>query len=313
MLFDEEKTDFDDIATAGETKEIERAEKKAARKASKEAKKREKLLRDAAKLGFTPEMLGEDFGNEMSFEEILASDKKEKAQGKDGSSESSDNASESVAAEGTSIDKRDDDSSKVESDDTSKKKRKKGRKERDPSYNVVKELLSTIIYMGGVILLVFILHTFVGQKVQVEGDSMNPTLLDTETLWVDKLRYHFTDPKRFDVIVFPWKPGGDILFVKRIIGLPGETVKIENGNIYINGQVLNEDYGAAAIEDPGIASTKVILASDEYFVLGDNRNNSNDSRSSDVGNIKRENIIGKAVFRITPLKKFGDFDKEESE
>ena len=341
MLFDEEKTDYDDIAASGESREIERAEKKAAKRAAKDAKKRAKLLKEAEKLGFTPEMLGEDFGKEMSLEEILAGksdakkeekpeekaeDKKteEKTEGSDEAAEvktDAEKADSEKSEEKSGAEKTDEksDAEKAESDesknseedkseDDKKKKKKRDRKERDPNYNIVKELLTTIIYMGGVILLVFILHTFVGQKVQVDGGSMNPTLENEDTLWVDKLRYHITDPKRFDVIVFPYRKGSDILFIKRIIGLPGETVQIDNGKIYINGQLLVENYGMAEIEDPGIASSKVILAHDEYFVLGDNRNNSNDSRKSDVGNIKRENILGKAVFRITPFDKFGNFE-----
>lgn len=326
MLFDEEKSDYDDIAASGESKEIERAEKKAAKKASKDAKKRAKLLKEAEKLGFTPEMLGDDFGKEMSLEEILAGDSNKKHErvekdNKDTASgevsitdkESDDKVSGKESSENSKSEEKKDDNDSNSESDTSNKKKKKERKERDPSYNVVKELLTTIIYMGGVILIVFVLHQFVGQKVTVEGSSMNPTLENEDTLWVDKIRYKFSDPKRFDVIVFPYRKGSDILFIKRIIGLPGETVQIDDGNIYINGQLLKEDYGMSVIQDPGVASSKVVLAHDEYFVLGDNRNNSNDSRKSDVGNIKRENIMGKAVFRITPFDKFGDFDKKDSE
>lgn len=324
MLFDEEKSDYDDIASSGESKEIERAEKKAAKKAAKEAKKREKLLKEAEKLGFTPEMLGDDFGKEMSLEEILGKksdsdkDNKKEEKSEDKSSENKEaevktdtEADKEKTSEEKTEDKSDDKSEdKSDDSDTSKKKKKKrGRKERDPHYNIVKELLTTIIYMGGVILLVFILHTYVGQKVVVDGSSMNPTLENGDNLWVDKLRYKVTDPQRFDVIVFPYRKGSDILFIKRIIGLPGETVQIDNGNIYINGELLVENYGNAPMLDPGTASSKVVLAHDEYFVLGDNRNNSNDSRKSDVGNIKRENIMGKAVLRLTPFDKFGSFDK----
>ena len=365
MLFDEEETtDYDDIAAAGETKEIARAEKKAAKKAKKDEKKRAKLLKEAERLGFTPEMLGEDFGKEMSLEEILNSKPSDKKDSNEADKKSEDKASEnkisdeksenkasgdkfdevkssegetaegkssdnSIKAEKISAEKLAEEAEKVEgekaegekaegekseeekSEEDKKKKKKRGYKERDPHYNIVKELLTTIIYMGGVILLVFVLFTYVGQKVVVDGSSMNPTLEDQDYLWVDKLRYRFTDPKRFDVIVFPYRPGSDILFIKRIIGLPGETVQIDNGKIYINGNLLDEDYGLATIEDPGVASSKVILAHDEYFVLGDNRNNSNDSRKSDVGNIKRENIMGKAVLRVSPFSKFGDFEKKD--
>ena len=94
--------------------------------------------------------------------------------------------------------------------------------------------------------------------------------------------------------------------IKRIIGLPGETVQIdENGNIYINGELLEENYGAETIQNPGRAANPITLGDDEYFVMGDNRNNSKDSRSEEVGNVKRSQIIGRAWLRIWPLNKFG--------
>ncbi len=94
--------------------------------------------------------------------------------------------------------------------------------------------------------------------------------------------------------------------MKRIIGLPGETVQIDlSGNIYINGEILEEDYGLEPINFPGLAQDPITLGEDEYFVLGDNRNNSSDSRDPSVGNIKRDDIMGKAWVRIWPLNKFG--------
>ncbi len=310
MLFDDEKTDYDDIIASGADKEISRAEKKAAKKALKEDKKREKMLREAEKLGFTPDMLGEDFGREQSLDEILkgydeknkASEETPKAESEEKSDEKSEEPA-AVSSESTS----EEEVKPEESEEEEKKKRKRRHKkgERDPQFNVVKELLNTVVYMGVVILLAFLIVTFVGQKVVVSGQSMESTLQNEDSLWVDKLSYTFGEPERFDVIVFPYKKGSDILFIKRVIGLPGETVQIQDGNIYINGELLEENYGLETINDPGIAGSKVTLAHDEYFVLGDNRNNSNDSRRSDVGNIKKEDIIGKAVFRIAPIGKFG--------
>jgi signal peptidase I, bacterial type len=310
LLFDDEKTDYDDIIASGADKEISRAEKKAAKKALKEDKKREKMLREAEKLGFTPDMLGEDFGREQSLDEILkgydeknkASEETPKAESEEKSDEKSEEPA-AVSSESTS----EEEVKPEESEEEEKKKRKRRHKkgERDPQFNVVKELLNTVVYMGVVILLAFLIVTFVGQKVVVSGQSMESTLQNEDSLWVDKLSYTFGEPERFDVIVFPYKKGSDILFIKRVIGLPGETVQIQDGNIYINGELLEENYGLETINDPGIAGSKVTLAHDEYFVLGDNRNNSNDSRRSDVGNIKKENIIGKAVFRIAPASKFG--------
>ena len=135
---------------------------------------------------------------------------------------------------------------------------------------------------------------------------MYTTLSDGDNLIVDKISYRFTDPKRFDIIVFPFQYEKNTYYIKRIIGLPGETVRIDkDGKIYINDKVLQETYGREVIRDPGRAINPITLGSDEYFVMGDNRNNSTDSRTELVGNIKRENIIGKAWVRIYPFARFG--------
>ena len=191
-----------------------------------------------------------------------------------------------------------------------KKKRKKKKKKRDEKpedVNIVKDLLSLIIYIGIVVLLCFLIVTFVGRRTTVHGDSMEPTLQSGDSLWINMLAYKFGDPKRFDIIVFPYED--DVHYIKRIIGLPGETVQIlDNGDILINGEVLKEPKTFDRILNPNLASSPITLGADEYFVLGDNRNNSRDSRYADVGNIKRDKIVGKAVFRLTPLKKFGSIE-----
>jgi signal peptidase I len=135
---------------------------------------------------------------------------------------------------------------------------------------------------------------------------MEPTLSDGDNLIVDKLSYRFHDPQRFDIIVFPYQYGANTYYIKRIIGLPGETVQIdEQGNIYIDGEKLEESYGKEVIQDPGIAAQEIHLADDEYFVMGDNRNDSADSRFVTVGNIKKDAIIGKAWVRIYPFQSIG--------
>ena len=168
-----------------------------------------------------------------------------------------------------------------------------------------KEILSWVFYIAFVIVLTWVIITFVGQRTRVDGRSMMNTLHDGDNLIVEKLSYRFSDPKRFDIIVFP-PTGKKEYYIKRIIGLPGETVQIdENGNIYINGELLEENYGAETIQNPGRAAKPITLGDDEYFVMGDNRNNSKDSRSEEVGNVKRSQIIGRAWLRIWPLNKFG--------
>ncbi len=172
----------------------------------------------------------------------------------------------------------------------------------------LKEGINTIIYLGVVILLTWLVLTYVGQRTEVSGDSMETTLTDGDNLIVDKITYRFKDPQRFDIIVFPFQYEESTYYIKRIIGLPGETVQIdEEGVIYINGEPLKESYGREVIraEKRGVASEPITLLEDEYFVLGDNRNNSSDSRMQIVGNIHRDDIIGRAWLRIWPLSKFG--------
>lgn len=169
-------------------------------------------------------------------------------------------------------------------------------------------MISTLLYLLGVLCLTWLVITFVGQRTEVDGSSMEPTLTNGDNLIVDKLSYRFRDPERFDIIVFPYKHKPKTYYIKRIIGLPGETVQIdEQGNIYINGEILSESYGREIIrpENVGLAAEPIVLGEDEYFVMGDNRNNSTDSRFAQVGNIKREDIIGRAWVRIWPFSSFG--------
>ena len=190
-----------------------------------------------------------------------------------------------------------------------KDKRKEKAKKKPEEINIVKELLSLIVYIGIVVLFCFFIINYVGCRSLVDGSSMEPNLHDGDNLWVDKLSYNIGDPKRFDVIVFNYDE--DTTYVKRIIGMPGETIRIDqNGNIYINEMMLVEHYGKEVIlpTNIGRASQSILLGKDEYFVLGDNRNNSQDSRLASVGNVSREDIVGKAVFRIYPLSDIGIVD-----
>lgn len=172
--------------------------------------------------------------------------------------------------------------------------------------NILKEILNTSIYLLFVLVAAYLIVTYVGQRTQVSGSSMEPTLSHEDHLIVDKLSYKFKEPERFDIIVFPFQYDRDTYYIKRIIGLPGEIVQIdEEGNIYIDGEILEENYGREVIENPGRAGEAIVLGEDEYFVMGDNRNNSSDSRDPSVGNIHRKDIIGRAFIRIWPLSEFG--------
>ena len=178
-------------------------------------------------------------------------------------------------------------------------------KEGKQMKSILKELVGWIIYILIIVGLAYLIITFVGQRTQVSGSSMETTLSDGDQLIVDKISYRFRDPKRFDIVVFPYQYEENTYYIKRIIGLPGETVQIIDGYVYINGTQLDEHYGNEVMKDAGMAAEPVTLGDDEYFVLGDNRNNSQDSRAENVGVIHRDDLLGRAWIRIWPLSEFG--------
>ena len=170
----------------------------------------------------------------------------------------------------------------------------------------LKDTVGFIIYIAVVFVITYLVITYVGQRTEVIGTSMEYTLSDGDNLIVDKISYRFHDPERFDIIVFPYQYKEDTYYIKRIIGLPGETVQIDdNGTIYIDGKELKESYGREIIKNPGTAAEPIKLGEGVYFVLGDNRNASSDSRDPSVGIIKRDEIVGRAWLRIYPFSKFG--------
>lgn len=171
----------------------------------------------------------------------------------------------------------------------------------------IRELLGWVVYILIVVCATYLIVTYVGQRTRVSGDSMLPTLENEDNLIVDKLSYRFRDPKRFEIVVFPYRYAENTYYIKRIIGLPGETVQIKQGYVYIDDKKLDESYGLELIEEGryGLAAEPIQLGKDEYFVLGDNRNNSADSREVSVGVIHKDEFIGRAWIRIWPLKDFG--------
>lgn len=170
---------------------------------------------------------------------------------------------------------------------------------------ILKELLGWIVYIAVIIGLTWLIITFVGQRTRVSGHSMEATLHDGDNLIVDKLSYRFRDPKRFEIIVFPYRHKENTYYIKRIIGLPGETVQVKDGYVYIDREKLDENYGLEVMEDAGIAAEPIELGEDEYFVLGDNRNHSSDSRDPSVGILHIDELIGRAWIRIWPLDSIG--------
>ena len=178
------------------------------------------------------------------------------------------------------------------------------RRRREPG--IIREILGWIFYIIVILVLTYVIITYVGQRTSVSGSSMETTLSDGDQLLVDKLSYRFQDPKRFDIIVFPYQYEENVYYIKRIIGLPGETVQVKDGYVYINGEKLESDiYGKEVMQSAGIAAEPITLGDDEYFVLGDNRNNSVDSRFADVGTVKASYIEGKVWFVLSPSEHRG--------
>ena len=285
-------------------KAIDKEQKKAAKKAANEAKEAEKKTADDEQENKEKSSWSWDKAVAESSADAKAetADKSEEASQKETSEEAA-GAAKSESLDKTAEAVNTDSSEEVYNEDgeldekalkkqlRKKKKEAKKKEKAEKEVNIVKDLIFLCIYIIIVIGICWALHS---------GD----------TLWIDKLEYEFGSPKRFDVVVFPYGDDDETFFIKRIIGLPGETVYIdEDGVIYINDEPLEGDvYGREAIasDKRGVAAEEITLGDDEYFVLGDNRNNSRDSRVEDVGNIHKKDIIGRAVFRFT-----GGFGKIE--
>ena len=181
---------------------------------------------------------------------------------------------------------------------------------KEQPVNLKKEILEMVLYILFVLAVVWVTVNYVGNRTVVDGDSMYDTLSDGDNLIVSRISYLLGEPERFDIVIFP-VDDEETYYIKRIIGMPGETVRIdEDGVIYIDEKPLQEDYGYETIglNRIGRAREGVTLGDDEYFVMGDNRNNSTDSRTEEVGNIERERLKGKAVLRIWPLSSFGKIE-----
>jgi signal peptidase I len=179
--------------------------------------------------------------------------------------------------------------------------------EKESMFNVIKGyVIEMIIYLAISLMIILFLRAFVIQHVRVSGSSMEPTLHDRQHLLIEKVSYKFQDVKRFDVIVFqPYADDKDLFYIKRVIGLPGETIKIENNTIYINDKVLNDPYNGDAYIDAKLAKDTILLGPEDYFVLGDNREVSKDSREKEIGLLTYDSIIGKAMTKIYPFNDVG--------
>ena len=175
---------------------------------------------------------------------------------------------------------------------------------KKPKYKkFLKALALWIVEIALVILAAYLIIEYAVEKTTMMGVSMNTTLNDGDKIIINKLAYLRSEPKRYDVIVFSQsKSGHGYHNIKRVIGLPGETVEITNGAVYINGKILEEDMEELeAMRVAGLADKPIVLGENEFFVLGDNRNYSEDSRFANIGIVVKSDIIGKAWLRLTPF------------
>lgn len=167
---------------------------------------------------------------------------------------------------------------------------------------IIREILIWGLQIAAVVFLAYFIVYYTVEKTDMVGSSMEETLYDGDSIIINKFSYRFTEPERFDVIVFK-QTGKEHGYynIKRIIGLPGETLQFKDDNIYIDGVIVEEEVSVKPMINYGLASEEITLEDNEYFVLGDNRNNSEDSRFASIGYIRRDEIIGKASLRLSPF------------
>lgn len=182
-----------------------------------------------------------------------------------------------------------------------------GRKRRrQVNYELLQEIFIWIVRIALVCVIAFGLVWYFGQKVSVIGDSMNPQLENGDITLINRLVYNMRKLKKGEVIAF--KPNGNEnshYYIKRVIGLPGETIEYVDGEILIDSEAIEEDYNTTKIEELGLLEEPITLGKEEYFVLGDDRQNSEDSRMANVGNVKQSEIAGKVWLVVSPMKHFG--------
>lgn len=162
-----------------------------------------------------------------------------------------------------------------------------------------KKAMTWTVEIAAVILIAYVCVASMGIRTTVVGQAMADKLRSGDQVLINKVTYLISDPKRGDVIVF--LPNGNEkshYYIRRVVGVPGDRVQIKDGTLYINGEPYDETSTVSSMEEAGIAESELTLGEDEYFVLGDNRNNSEDSRYANIGNVKKEYIVGKAWFRL---------------
>jgi len=185
---------------------------------------------------------------------------------------------------------------------------------RDSGKRIFKQCLIAVLEIAAVVFLAFAITHYGMETFTVAGQYMSQTLNDGDKILVNKMSYRIHSIKRNDVVVV--KQSGsehNYYSVERVIALPGEKIQIKSGKVYINGKELEEKYDFPVMENGGLAIEDVVLDEDEYFVLCDNRNNGEDSRNATVGNILKENIVGKAWIRMNTLQFISHLDGFEEQ
>ena len=283
-------SDAKEVSASEEAKKADAKAENTSEDVKKADAKAEGISEDAKKADAKAEGISEDVKKADAKAEGISEDVKKadaKAEGISEDAKKADAKAEGISEEIVEVDESDEDEDEEESSRFS---------------------FGDFMYIAGCVVvaiaLAFVVTHYVGHHTRVDGSSMNNTLKNGDYLVIEKVSYYLHDPERYDIIVFPFTD--EVNYIKRIIGLPGETVQIKDGKVFINGNELSDDvYGNELINDPGLAANPVSLGANEYFVLGDNRNSSIDSRKPVVGNIDGKKIDGKAVFRIYPFAAFG--------
>ena len=173
-------------------------------------------------------------------------------------------------------------------------------------YGLLLEVLGWVFQIALVCFAAFLMVWYFGKQVSTIGDSMSPQLHNGDIVLVNRLVYETRKPRRGEIIAF--KPNGSENsheYIKRVVGLPGETVECSDGRILIDGREWKDEYKTSEMGELGLLEEPITLKSDEYFVLGDDRENSEDSRVANIGNVKKSEITGKVWFVVSPMKHFG--------